>query len=105
MIRRRESTIKSRILEEEDDEENSRGPQDFYDIHKIFMISNIDVRLWTSSIRTDHYQGKTFIPYSFQTYSNRKVSRQFSNRQIGRLEEHTAIMHFFFALSLSFLIW
>ena len=69
MIRRRERTIKSRILEEEDDEENSR------------------------------------IPYSFQTYSNRKLSRQFSNRQIGRLEEHTAIMHFFFALSLSFLIW
>ena len=27
MIRRRESTIKSRILEEEDDDENSKGPQ------------------------------------------------------------------------------
>ena len=103
MIRRRESTIKSRILEEEDDEETSRGPQDL--IIKIFMISNINVRLWTSCIRTEHYQGKTFIPYSFQTYSNRKLNRQFSNRQIGRLEEHTAIMHFFFALSLSFLIW
>ena len=36
MIRRRESTIKSRILEEEDDEDNSQGStisyRSFYDI-------------------------------------------------------------------------
>ena len=104
MIRRRESTIKSQILEEEDDEDNSQGSATYYHI-EIFMISYFDVRMWTYCIRTEHYQGKTFIPYSFQTYSNRKLSRQFSNRQIARLEEHTAIMHFFFALSLSFLIW
>ena len=43
MIRRRESTIKPRILEEEDDEENSRGPQDL--IIEIFMKSNMDDRM------------------------------------------------------------
>ena len=45
------------------------------------------------------------LPYCSQTYSNRKINQQYSNREIARLEEHTAIMHFFFALSLSFLIW
>ena len=109
MIRRRESTIKSRILEEEDDDdENSQDPQNIsYIINVYNRISRAKnskfskfMSIW--DLRNEH---KTFIPYASQTYPNRKFSRQYSTRQMSRLEEHTAIMHFFFALSLSFLIW
>ena len=65
----------------------------------------INVSLWIFDLSDEHYQDKSLLPYCSQTYSNRKINQQYSNRQIARLEEHTAIMHFFFALSLSFLIW
>ena len=65
----------------------------------------INASLWIYDLSNEHYQDKSLLPYCSQTYSNRKINQQYSNRQIARLEEHTAIMHFFFALSLSFLIW
>ena len=65
----------------------------------------INVSLWIYDLSNEHYQDKSMLPYCSQTYSNRKINQQYSNREIARLEEHTAIMHFFFALSLSFLIW
>ena len=91
MIRRRESTIKSRILEEEDDEDNSQGStisyRSFYDIlywcPPVEFIVDLLYQYWTlprknfhSIFFTNVFKSKT--PSAIFQPSNRPSRRTYS---------------------------